>query len=224
MKILLLEDDIILNDTISSYLEFTGHDVQSCDDGERAIQVIDTLDASAFELYIIDINTPSVSGLEVVKYIRKKDLSVPIIMITASIELENFKTAYQNGCDDYIKKPFYLEELEIRINKLLKKSLEKQTVIKISDRISYDLDYEELVIDGVVKRLRKKEKRLLTLFLHNINKTLPLSKIESYVWENEIKDTYPVRQLVNDLRHVFDNGETFIFADRGIGYKFEIKN
>lgn len=224
MKILLLEDDIILNDTISSYLEFTGHDVQSCDDGERAIHVIDTLDASAFELYIIDINTPSVSGLEVVKWIRKKNLSVPIIMITASIELENFKIAYQNGCDDYIKKPFYLEELEIRINKLLKKSIEKHSIMKISDRISYDLDYEELVIDGVVKRLRKKEKRLLTLFLHNINKILPLSKIESYVWENEIKEIYPVRQLVNDLRRVFDNGETFIFSDRGIGYKFEIKN
>ena len=211
----------MLNETIAHFLRMKGNEVVSLEDGLNAINEIDEAN---FDLYIIDINIPKVNGLKIVKYIRQKDLETPIIMITASMELENFKSAYVNGCDDYIKKPFYLEELEIRIDKLMGKVMDSgEAVIRISDTISYDCEYEELTVDGVVKRLRKKERRLLHLFLHNINKTLTTEKIENYVWENEIKDTYPLRQLVNQLRKHFDNGENFIFAHRGIGYKFEIK-
>jgi two-component system, cell cycle response regulator len=118
MNVLLVEDDVILNDTITHYLKIKGNDVTSLDDGMDAIEVIDNTE---FDLYIIDINIPKISGLKIVKYIRKKDLKTPIVMITASIKLKNFKKAYKNGCDDYIKKPFYLDELEIRINKLMEK-------------------------------------------------------------------------------------------------------
>lgn len=221
MKILLIEDDSILNETLTDYLNLKGNEVINLEDGTDAIHVIDK---SNFDLYIIDINIPHINGLEIIKYIRNKDIETPIIMITASMELESLKSAYKNGCDDYIKKPFYLDELNIRISKLISKSQNKNNLIKISDSISYDSEYEELNVNGVVKRLRKKEKRLLELFLKNINKTLTTEKIENYVWENEIKDSYPLRQLINDLRKHFDNGENFIFANRGIGYKFEIKN
>ncbi|MDD5227418.1 MAG: response regulator transcription factor [Methylococcales bacterium] len=221
MKILLIEDDSILNETITDYLKLKGNEVIDLENGTEAINVIDK---SNFDLYIVDINIPHINGLEIVKYIRNKDIDTPIIMITASMELDSLKSAYKNGCDDYIKKPFYLEELNIRISKLISKSKNKDTLIKISDAVTYDLEYEELSVNGVAKRLRKKEKRLLNLFLNNINKILTTEKIENYVWENEIKDSYPLRQLVNDLRKHFDGGENFIFADRGIGYKFEIKN
>jgi two-component system OmpR family response regulator len=221
MKILLIEDDSILNETIADYLKLKGNEVIDLEDGIDAINVIDK---SNFDLYIIDINIPHINGLEIVKYIRNKDIETPIVMITASMEFESFKLAYKNGCDDYIKKPFYLEELNIRIKKLISKSDNKATLIKISDTINYDFEFEELIVNGVAKKLRKKEKRLLNLFLNHINKTLTTEKIENYVWENEIKDSYPLRQLVNELRKHFDDGEDFIFADRGIGYKFEIKN
>ncbi|MBF0265643.1 MAG: response regulator transcription factor [Gammaproteobacteria bacterium] len=221
MNILLLEDDSILNDTISDYLKLKNNKLIALDDGANAIDVIDE---SNFDLYIIDINLPNINGLEIVKYIRQKDLETPVIMITASMELENFKSAYQNGCDDYIKKPFYLEELEIRIEKLIHKPMDNNSLFYISKTITYNYEYEELCVDGIVKRLRKKEKRLLNLFLQNINKTITTEKIENYVWENELKDSYPIRQLVNELRKHFDNGQNFIFAHRGIGYKFEVKN
>lgn len=221
MNILLIEDDITLNDTIAEYLKFKGDDIESLEDGDKAIEIIDS---KVFDLYIIDINIPNISGLEIVKYIRQKETKIPIIIITASMELENFKIAYQNGCDEYIKKPFYLEELEIRIDKLLSKKSQKDSLIQISDNITFDMEYEELNIYGEIKRLRKKEKRLLSLLLQNINKTVSIEIIENYVWENEIKESYPIRQLVNDLRKEFDNGEKFIFLDRGVGYRFEIKN
>lgn len=221
MNILLIEDDLTLNELITDYLKLNGNSVVSLEDGMNAI---DTINKTNFDLYIIDINIPHINGLEIVKYIRQKDLSTPIIMITASMELENFKTAYKNGCDDYIKKPFYLEELKIRIDKLLSKKSNGNSLIKISDTITYDTEYEELSVRGEVKRLRKKERLLLNILLKNINKLVSNEIIENYVWENEIKELYPLRQLVNDLRKHFDNGEKFIFAERGMGYKFEIKN
>jgi DNA-binding response OmpR family regulator len=161
MKFLLIEDDSILNETITDYLKLKGNEVIDLEDGADAINIIDK---SNFDLYIIDINIPHINGLEIVKYIRNKDIK------------------------------------------------------------THDSEYEELNVNGVAKRLRKKEKRLLNLFLNNINKILTTEKIENYVWENEIKDSYPLRQLINDLRKHFDNGENFIFANRGIGYKFEIKS
>lgn len=221
MNILLIEDDLTLNELITDYLKLNGNSVVSLEDGMNAI---DTINKTNFDLYIIDINIPHINGLEIVKYIRQKDISTPIIMITASMELENFKTAYKNGCDDYIKKPFYLEELKIRIDKLLSKKSNGNSLIKISDTITYDTEYEELSVRGEVKRLRKKERLLLNILLKNINKLVSNEIIENYVWENEIKELYPLRQLVNDLRKHFDNGEKFIFAERGMGYKFEIKN
>ena len=221
MNVLLIEDDVTLNSTITDFLKFKEYAIVSLEDGMSAI---DTIDNTNFDLYIIDINIPHINGLEIVKYIRQKDLETPIIMITASMELENFKTAYQNGCDDYIKKPFYLEELEIRIEKLLSNKVDENSIVQISDNITYDTDYEELKIDGELKRLRKKEKRLLTILLQNINKTVSTEMIENYVWENEIRESYPLRQLVNALRKSFDNGEKYIFMDRGVGYRFEIND
>lgn len=217
MKVLIIEDDIQLNTTISNFLMNNDFKVNSLYDGDDAICEIDS---KTYNLYIIDINIPHVTGLKIVEYIRQKDLSTPIIIITASMELVNFKKAFDNGCSEYIKKPFYLEELLIRINNLLNKE-STTNIIQISDTLTYDTDYEELMRDGEAVKLRKKERRLLTLLLTNINRTVSIEKIENYVWENDIRDNYPLRQLVFDLRQKFNNGEKFIFNDKNLGYRFE---
>ena len=219
MKILIIEDDIQLNTTITNFLKYKGHETTSVEDGEDALEYINK---NFYNLFIIDINIPKISGLEILKYIRQRDLKTPVIIITASLELENLKVAYKDGCDEYIKKPFYLEELEIKIDKICQ-SYNNQKIIIISENISYDTSSEELFIDGEVKRLRKKEKRLLSILLENVNKTVSTQTLENYVWENEIKESYPLRQLVNGLRKYFENGEKFIFSDAGIGYRFETK-
>jgi len=216
MKVLLVEDDIPLNTTITNFLESSDYTVTSSFDGEDAVELIDN---NTFMLYIIDINIPTINGLELVKYIRQKDTNTPIVIITASLELSNFQSAFELGCSEYIKKPFFLEELEIRINNILQNK--QSNIIKISDTINYDMEYEELKIDAKTIKLRKKERRLLTLLLQNINHSVTTEVIESYVWENEIRESYPLRQLVNDLRKRFNSGEKFIFADVGVGYRFE---
>ncbi|MEN5387101.1 response regulator transcription factor [Aliarcobacter skirrowii] len=219
MKILIIEDDIQLNTTITNFLKYKGYEVDSLEDGKEAL---DYIDKNFYDLYILDINIPKVSGLEILKYIRTKDIKSAIIIITASLELENIKTAYKNGCDEYIKKPFYLEELEIKIDKIYGK-IEDNNIIKISKNISYNLISEELTIDSKLVRIRRKERRLLTILLKNVNKTVPTEILENYVWENDIKDIYPLRQLVNGLRKYFNSDEKFIFSQTGVGYRFEIK-
>jgi DNA-binding response OmpR family regulator len=216
MKVLIVEDDIQLNTTLRKYLELHKYQVVSIYDGKEAIDIIGK---EKFDLYIIDINLPSVDGIELIEYIRKKDIINPIIMITASLEIDNFIQAYEKGCNEYIKKPFHFKELEIRINNLLDK---EKDILYVTDRICYDFKYEELKIDGKVVHLRKKANRLLQILLKNLNHAVKTEEIISYVWENEIKETYPLRQLVTGLRREFNTGKNHIISVTGIGYKFEV--
>jgi len=218
MNVLLIEDDVFLSDLIGEYLTSKGYEVTTLFDGSEAIECID---ANSFDMYIVDINIPNVNGLEIIKYIRQIDLDTPTIIITASIELENIKTAFENGCDEYIKKPFYLEELGIRINKLLNKKNISENLIKISHSTTYSFEYEELTVDGKIVKLRKKERKLLEILLKNINKTVSTESIENYVWENEIRESYPLRALVSDLRKKLKKGEELIYVDIGRGYRFD---
>jgi DNA-binding response OmpR family regulator len=217
MNILLIEDDLQLNHTIKKFLT-KNHIVTAVFDGENAIELIDK---KTYELYIIDINIPSINGLDLTTYVRKKDFNAAIVIITASTELNNFEDAFKNGCNEFIRKPFYLEELNIRINNLFDNRFEED--IEISSNIKYNTKNRELFIDNIRVNLRKKEKRLLELLLRNINFTVLTETIQNYVWENEIKDYYPVRQLINEFRKKFNTGEKFIFTEKAIGYKFEIK-
>jgi DNA-binding response OmpR family regulator len=214
MKVLLIEDDIQLNETIKSFLEFKKHTVVSVFDGQEAVSKIDS---SNYGLYIIDINIPHYNGLDLIKYIRNVDLITPIIIITASLEIDNLKDAFKYGCSDYIKKPFHLEELNIRVQNSLNSN--KNDIIEISKGLKFDFEYEELSIDEVVVKIRKKERRLLTILLKNINHTVSNEILENYIWENEIKERYPLRQLVSDLKKSFGRFSGLIESERGVGYR-----
>lgn len=220
MDVLLIEDDNNLNETISNYLEIVGYRVTSVLNGLEAAEIVAS---RFFDLYIVDINIPGIDGLELLRRIRDKQPDKPVIMITASIEIESIKSSFGLGCSDYIKKPFYLEELIIRMEKLLTKAVKNDAVVQISKGMFYDMEYEELTVDGQTKRLRKKERRLMNILLRNVHKTIPISVIEDFVWENEIKDSYPLRQLVSELKKQLGEEHKFIHADRGIGYRFEIE-
>ena len=196
MNILIVEDDIQLNYAITEFFKYKDFNkVISVFDG---LQAIDKININSFTLYIIDINIPEINGLELVKYIRKIDLIVPIIIITASLEIGNLSNAFDNGCSEYIKKPFHLKELDIRINNLL--STPVTNIIKINNKLVYDINIEELRYKNTILQLRYKEKRLCTILLKNINTIVSSAVIYDYVWEGEIQENYPLRQLLLELR------------------------
>ncbi len=216
MHILIVEDDIQLNTTIKHFLESKGYTVTALIEGSSAVDVIDT---NTFDMYIIDINLPQIDGLEIVRHIREGDPQVPVIMITASLGLSDFQKAFDNGCSDYIKKPFFLEELAIRMRKLLPQ--QKQQRMRLARGIEYDPVAKELYIDNQQQKLRKKERLLLDLLLQTPNITVPAETITDHVWQGQIRQNYPLRQLVNELRRHFSDKGEFIHTEIGIGYRFE---
>ena len=195
MKVLIIEDDVQLNIAISEFCKIKSFEIVSIKDGLNAL---DQIDSGHFDLYIIDINIPRINGLDLLKHIRKTDLDTPIIIITASLEIQNFSTAFENGCSEYIKKPFHLKELDIRINNLL--ALNKPVMITLNDELTYDLSREEFYYQNKPIKLRYKEKRFCAILMKHINTVVPNDMIYDYVWEGEIKETYPLRQLLVELR------------------------
>lgn len=195
MKVLIIEDDAQLNIAISEFCKLKAFDIVSVKDGLKALEQIDN---EHFDLYIIDINIPRISGLDLLKHIRKTDLDTPVIIITASLEIKNFSTAFENGCSEYIKKPFHLKELDIRINNLL--ALNQPVKIIVNDELAYDLNREEFYYQNKPIRLRYKEKRFCTVLMKHIDSVVSNEMIYDYVWEGEIKETYPLRQLLVELR------------------------
>lgn len=194
-KIMIIEDDIQLNLVITEYFKLKNCDVVSLYDGMLAIESIDQ--NSSIDLYIIDINLPSYDGIEILKYIRKTNLDTPIIIITASLEIQNFIDAFDSGCNEYIKKPFHIKEIEVRANQLL--NIQENTLCFYGD-FHYNQCSKSLFYKNEEITLRHKEKLLIEILIQNINKTVPTEVIYDYVWEGEIKESYPIRQLLNGLR------------------------
>ena len=214
MKILLAEDDFALSKAITTFFKIKAYQVVHYDDGDDAYDDI-SLD-NLYDIYVIDINLPNISGLDLVKRIREIDKTVPIIIITASVDIKDLETAYDFGCSEYIKKPFNLKELNIRLSKLLNTV---QNDIIITKNMKFDLISKTLFIDDEEIELRKKEIRFLEILLDNRDIKVPSETFEDYIWEGDIKESYPLRQLVNGLRRKLPCD--FIKTEIGIGYSYQ---
>lgn len=192
MKIFLLEDDYSLNETIKEMMEINHHEVSSFYDGEVAYTNI----FDNYDLYILDINTPSLNGLEILKSIKNLNTKTKVIMISANINIETIKEAYILGCDDYLKKPFDVEELILKIEKFDKKDND----IFLDENIYFNSISNELYVDFQKVDLTKSEKNLLILLLQNRSKTISYENIEDFVYKGEAKSSDAIRSLLKRLR------------------------
>lgn len=192
MKIFLLEDDYSLNETIKEMLEMNNHKISSFYDGEVAYENI----FNNYDLYILDINIPLLNGLEILKSIKNMSTKTKVIMISANINIETIKEAYTLGCDDYLKKPFDVEELILKVEKLN----QKDTDIFLDENIYFNPITSELYIDSQKLELTKREKDLLVLLLDNRGKTISYENIENFVYQGETKSSDAIRSLLKRLR------------------------
>lgn len=197
LNIIIIEDDIQLNLVISEYFKMKRCNTISIYDGMNAIEEIDRRSGSKVDLYVIDINLPSYGGIDILKYIRKTDIDTPIIIITASLEIQNFIEAFDSGCNEYIKKPFHIKELEIRVNNLLNVN---ENNVSFNNEFYYNQNTKSFYYKDSEISLRNKEKRLVEILIQNLNKVVPTEIIHDYVWEGEIRENYPIRQLLAELR------------------------
>ena len=180
MKILLLEDDIALNKSICDALIFSGYDVDTFFDGN---DVLDSL-SPIYDLYIMDINVPNISGLELLNLIHNQSNQSKIIMISSNTDINIIKNAYSFGCVDYLKKPFHLEELRIKIDILFSNTNSLLKEIKLKPDAT----------------LSKKEKRFITLLINNKDLTTTYQMIDEVVYEEKAMSMDGLRALVRRLR------------------------
>ncbi|MCG3672981.1 response regulator transcription factor [Aliarcobacter butzleri] len=217
MKIFLLEDDFALNKIIKISLQNRGFFVDSFSDGYKAVDVILN---SKYDLYILDLNVLGFDGHKILEFIRKDDLTVPIIMISAEIDIENIKKSYTLGCNDYIKKPFDFEELFLRIKYHLshiKKDGNNDFIVELGYDFSFNLLEQTLFKSSFEIELTSKEKLLLSLLVKNINNTVTNEMIHEYVWDNKEMEAVSMRTIVHKLKKKLKNG--MILNLRGVGYK-----
>ncbi len=212
MKILLLVDNQKLNETITKRLKLKNYSVESFTDGAKAYERI----TEGFSCFILDINVPNIDGINILKKIREYYDVIPVIIISASVELDVIKQSYDFGCNDYLKKPFFIDELEIKIEKLCNIKDDK---IYFDTNSYFDFKSATLVIDDEETRLTKKEKLLMNLFLSKKNQVITYSTIENYVWEGSFVSLESIRSLIRRVRKILN--KEFIQTVVDTGYIFK---
>jgi len=220
-KILLLEDDANLNETVTEFLEDEGYEVVSVYDGHEAQE---KLYESKYDLLLLDINVPGIDGLKLLKESREEGVVAPAVFITSMDTVDDLEKGFKSGCDDYIRKPFALRELKIRVETLLKRGFfhEAKEFIKIDENISYDSKNGELIVDGNTVSLGNKESRLLKLFVKKEGEVLAHERIYEHLWDydEEPSDT-ALRTYIKNLRKMI--GKERIVSIKKQGYKFTAK-
>jgi DNA-binding response OmpR family regulator len=215
MKVLLLEDELMLQGAIKEYLSDTGFEVTAFEDGQEAY---DNIASNSYDLFIFDINTPSMDGLSLLDRLQKEKIYVPTIFISAITEIEQISQAYALGCYDYLKKPFHLKELSLHIDRLLKMAdIRAKDFIKISKMYSYDAENQSLLFDGEEQLLTQKQLQIMDLFAKNINKVVDFEMLRHYAWDDSPVDNAIIRAEIHRLRQVLK--EDLITTLKGVGYR-----
>lgn len=154
MKILLLEDDHLLSKILTKHLS-QAYEVTPVYDGDTAL---DKVESNKFDVLILDSNVPGITGLELIKELRSYNDTTPIIMITAYQDTIHLKKAFTHGCNDYIKKPFELDELDMRIDNITRTfNIEQNQLMNLGNEILFDALNNQIINKDKTFSLAKKE-------------------------------------------------------------------
>lgn len=219
MKILLLEDDEVLNEIIEEYLLSLNYEVSSIFDGDEALE---TIYDNKFDLLILDVNVPSINGFDLSKRLKDNFIDIPTIFITSLHTPKDIQLGFKSGADDYIKKPFELEELEARINNIKRlRKIEQDGKVYINTDIFYCFDTKTLNSYTNEVILSKTEAKILEYLLKNKNKVVSIEEISLNNWVyDEMPLATTIRTYIKNLRKIL--GKEIIVTLKGIGYKLNI--
>ncbi|MEY4521837.1 MAG: hypothetical protein RIT10_1022 [Bacteroidota bacterium] len=226
IKILLVEDDTSLGFIISDHLKSEGYHVTLCSDGAEGFK---RFNEEVFHLCIFDVMMPKKDGFSLAKDVRVIDKSIPILFLTAKAMTEDKIEGFKSGGDDYLTKPFSVEELQLRLTALLKrvnihKEVEDELIITISD-FQFDTVNFTLKHPNFEKTLTKKEAHILKILCKFMNQVVPRELVLNAVWGQD--DYFVGRSLdvfITKLRKYFaDDQAIHIQNVHGIGFKLEVK-
>jgi len=215
-QILLVEDDETLSELISEYLSEQGYDVTVCADAKAAL---DTAYERNFDILILDVKLPKGDGFSLLRELRRLGDDTPAIFTTSLNALQDLEIGYKSGCDDYLKKPYELKELLLRIQILIKRKFShvNDEFIELNGGYKFYPSSKTLRQNGQIVNLSNKESELLALFLENKNALLSKEAIFEKIWNyGEEPSELSLRVYVKNLRRIL--GKDAIINRRGDGY------
>lgn len=222
MRILVVEDERDLNRVISKRLESEGYSVDRCFDGEEAL---DFIDVGEFDAIIMDIMMPRINGIEVLKQMRSRNNTTPVLLLTARDGIGDRVNGLDAGADDYLIKPFAFEELLARIRVMTRKASGNSTNVFSAADLTMDLNSHTVVRGDVNINLSAKEFEILEYLLRNKGIVLSREKIESHVWDFDYSGgTNVVDVYIRYLRKKIDDNfePKLIHTVRGCGYVLRV--
>ena len=190
-KIFLLEDDFSLNESIKEMLEESGFVVDTFYNGQKAFENI----LGDYALYIFDINVPNIDGITLLEKVKSMNPSAKVIIISANIDIDKITQAYENDCEDYIKKPFDLQEFRLKIRKIT-----NQYEIEKIENLFFNMRKRVLYENEIEINLTKSERNLLYLLINNRGEKITHNQIEEFVYNGVSKTSVAVRTLIKRLR------------------------
>ena len=218
MRILVAEDERDLNRILTSSLEAEHYSVDSCHSGTEAQEY---LESAEYDAAVLDIMMPGMDGLTVLKKIRQKKISTPVILLTARDSIEDRVSGLDAGANDYLVKPFAYEELSARIRVLLRKPAETPKTCYRVGGLEVHMDTHQVLRDGEEVKLSGKEFALLRYMVQNAGTVLSRDRLEQHLWNYDYMGSSNVIDVyIRYLRKKIDDGrETkLIHTVRGAGY------
>ena len=224
-RILLVEDEENLHDAIKMNLELEGYFIVSSYSGKDAINKFKT---NRFDLIILDIMLPEINGFDICDIIRLEDNIVPILFLTAKNSSQDKIRGLKAGGDDYLTKPFNLEEFLLRVANLLKrleitKTIISEDIIKIGNNKVDLKSYTTTSSSGIVSQLSKRQAKLLKLLYERKNEVVSRAEILEKIWGYDVyPSTRTVDNVILSFRKIFEKdvpSNTYFKSVRGVGYK-----
>lgn len=226
-SILLVEDEENLHEALKLNLELEGYAVSSSFDGASALQLIHQ---EHYDLIILDVMLPEIDGIAVCESIRLQQIDIPILILSAKNSSADRVLGLKKGADDYLTKPFNLEELLLRVEKLIRKNERIENKYSITDIYEFGgnkIDFNGLILTnkiGETIALTKKESMLLKLLIENKNEVVTREKILQAVWGyNVFPTTRTIDNFILNFRKYFKDDSKnpmYFHSVRGVGYKF----
>jgi two-component system alkaline phosphatase synthesis response regulator PhoP len=226
-SILLVEDEENLHEALKLNLELEGYEITSAFTGSEALQKIQS---EYFDLIILDVMLPDVDGISITETIRVQNNQVPILILSAKNTSSDRVLGLKKGADDYLTKPFNLEELLLRVQKLIEKNKKMQDKDSVGETYQFgghtiDFNAQEAVTkEGQRIQLSKKEAMLLKLLFENKNDVVPREKILQTVWGyNVYPTTRTIDNFILNFRKYFEHDSRnprYFHSVRGVGYKY----
>ncbi len=227
LSVLLVEDEENLHDALKLNLELEGYEITSAYDGNEALLKIEQ---EYFDLIIMDVMLPGIDGISVTENIRLQNNEVPILILSAKNTSADRVFGLKKGADDYLTKPFNLEELLLRVQKLIEKNKRMQDKDFVGDTYTFgkniiDFKAQEITTrKGEKIQISKKEAMLLKLLIENKNEVVPREKILQAVWGyNVYPTTRTIDNFILSFRKYFEEDSRhpkYFHSVRGVGYKY----